>query len=124
MHWYLRVLEKYADFTGRARRMEYWCFYLVNIIVIFTLGIIDVLVGAYSQSMGVGLLSSLYSLGVLIPGFAVLVRRLHDTGRSGWWVLIGVIPVLGVLVLLVFTVLDSDVGTNAYGTDPTREDVT
>lgn len=124
MHWYLRVLEKYADFTGRARRKEYWFFVLINAVITFVLHGMDRVVGSYSVSMELGLLSSLYTLGVLIPSFAVLVRRLHDTGRSGWWTLIAVIPILGFLVLLVFTVLDSDAGQNAYGTDPTREDMT
>ena len=83
MNWYLGVLKKYADFNGRARRKEYWVFVLFNLIISCVLSVIDVFVGTYSAAMGVGILSGLYALGVLIPGIAVTVRRLHDTGRSG-----------------------------------------
>jgi len=118
MNWYLEVLKKYAVFSGRARRKEYWFFILFNIIISLALGAIDGLMGSYNESAGVGLLGGIYSLAVLIPGIAVTVRRLHDTGRSGWWFLIVLVPVIGALVLLVFMVLDSKPGQNQYGANP------
>src|SRR5437899_1593476 len=93
MHWYLEALKKYAVFSGRARRKEYWMFFLFNLIIGLVLGVIEGVAG------GPGVLESLYGLAVLIPGIAVSVRRLHDTNRSGWWLLIGLIPLIGVIVL-------------------------
>lgn len=119
MHWYLDVLKKYAVFSGRARRMEYWMFALINFVITIVLAIIDGMVGLGGESYGV--LSGLYTLAVLIPSLAVSVRRLHDTGRSGWWLLIALIPILGGLVLLVFMVLDSEAGPNQYGPSPKAE---
>jgi uncharacterized membrane protein YhaH (DUF805 family) len=118
MSWYLEVLKKYAVFSGRARRKEYWMFVLFNIIIILVLALIDYLTGTFSPRAGVGLLGGLYSLAVLIPSIAVTVRRLHDTGRTGWWILIGLIPVIGNIVLLIFMVLDSEPGANEYGPNP------
>jgi uncharacterized membrane protein YhaH (DUF805 family) len=112
MNWYISTLKKYADFGGRARRTEYWMFVLFNVIVSFVLAGVDMLIG------GFGILSGLYGLAVLIPSLAVSVRRLHDTGRTGWWLLIGFVPVIGVIVLLVFAVLDSEPGSNDYGPNP------
>jgi uncharacterized membrane protein YhaH (DUF805 family) len=118
MSWYLEVLKKYAVFEGRARRKEYWMFVLFNIIIIVVLALIDYLTGTFSPRAGVGLLGGLYSLAVLIPSLAVTVRRLHDIERTGWWILIGLIPVIGNIVLLIFMVLDSEPGTNEYGPNP------
>ena len=112
MNWYLQVLKNYAVFSGRAHRTEYWMFFLVNLIVTLALYIIEALVG------GPGVLGGLYSLAVLIPTLAVSARRLHDTNRSGWWLLIGLIPVIGSIVLLVFMVQDSQPGENQYGLNP------
>ena len=112
MNWYLEVLKKYAVFNGRARRTEYWMFVLFNIIISFVLGFVEGLVG------GPGVIGLLYGLAVLIPGIAVAVRRLHDTDRSGWWLLIAVVPIIGAIVLLVFMVQDSKSGQNQYGTNP------
>jgi uncharacterized membrane protein YhaH (DUF805 family) len=116
--WYLLVLKKYLVFEGRARRKEYWYFVLFNILAGITLGIIDNVTGTLNPETGVGLLSGLYSLAVLIPTIAVSIRRLHDTDRSGWWLLIALIPLIGGLVLLVFFVLDGTPGTNQYGPNP------
>lgn len=119
MQWYLKVLRNYANFQGRAHRTEYWMFVLVNFIVLAVLAFLDsMLFGGLSEAGGYGVLTGLYSLGILIPGLAVAVRRLHDTGRSGWWLLVGLIPVIGGLVLLVFMVLDSEEGANQYGPNP------
>ena len=118
MSWYLEVLKKYAVFDGRARRKEYWMFFLINIVVSVVLIAIDKLIGTFSHQAGFGLLQGLYSLALLIPSIAVTVRRLHDTGRTGWWILIGLVPVVGGIILLIFMVLDSEPGTNQYGPNP------
>ncbi len=115
MNWYLEVLKKYAVFSGRARRKEFWMFFLFNLIITFVLGFIEVLVG------GPGIVGTLYGLAVLIPGIAVSVRRLHDISHSGWWLLIGLIPLIGAIVLLVFMVQDGKPGQNQYGANPKEE---
>ena len=114
MSWYIEALKKYAVFSGRSSRREYWFFTLFNVIAAVVLIIIDSIIGSG------GLLTILYGLAVLVPALAVTVRRLHDTDRSGWWVLIWVIP-LGGLVLLVFALLDSTPGDNGYGPNPKSE---
>jgi uncharacterized membrane protein YhaH (DUF805 family) len=112
MDWYLEVLKKYALFTGRSRRTEYWMFTLVNAIILVVLGGIEKFLGTN------GLLDTLYALAVLLPSLGVSIRRLHDTGRSGWWLLIGFLPFIGWLVLLLFMVQDSEPGENEYGPNP------
>lgn len=111
MNWYIDVLKKYAVFNGRARRQEYWMFFLFNFIIAVLLGVIDAV-------LGIGFLSTLYALAVLLPSLGVAIRRLHDTGRSGWWVLISLIPLIGFIILIVFFVQDSQPGTNEYGANP------
>lgn len=118
MDWYLAVLKNYAQFSGRARRKEYWYFALFNLIFSGVLSFVDGLTGTWDPEYGVGLLSTIYSLAVLIPSIAVGVRRLHDTGRSAWWLLILLLPFIGVIIFLVFMVLDSEVGDNQYGASP------
>ena len=118
MNWYLEVLKKYAVFSGRARRKEYWFFVLFNIIIGLALTFIEFSTGLYDVESEIGLLSSLYSLAVLVPGIAVTIRRLHDTSRTGWWFLIAFVPIIGVIVLLVFMVFDSTPGDNQYGPNP------
>jgi uncharacterized membrane protein YhaH (DUF805 family) len=118
MNWYLQALKKYTVFTGRARRKEYWMFVLFNIIISAVLSIVDYLTGTYNSAYHAGLLSGIYSLAVLIPGIAVTMRRLHDTGRSGWWILIALVPIVGGIWLLVLMVLDSQPGENQYGPYP------
>lgn len=117
MNWYLEVLKKYTVFGGRARRKEYWFFALFNTLISFALGFIDVAVG-FTAASSVGILSVIYGLGVIIPSLAVTFRRLHDTGRSGWWLLILLIPLIGAIVVLVFMILDSEPGANQYGENP------
>jgi uncharacterized membrane protein YhaH (DUF805 family) len=111
MNWYVAVLKKYAVFTGRARRSEYWFFVLFNLIITVILALID-------AWLGTSFLEIIYSLAVLIPSLAVGVRRLHDTDRSGWWLLIGLVPLFGLIVLIVFFVQDSTAGANKYGPNP------
>jgi uncharacterized membrane protein YhaH (DUF805 family) len=111
MNWYLEVLKKYAVFSGRARRKEYWFFFLFNVIITIVLAVIDIVTG-------IGLLTGTYLLAMFIPGIAVSVRRLHDTGRSGWYMLIAWVPLFGPIVLLVFLAQDSQPGQNQYGANP------
>ncbi len=117
MNWYMEVLRKYAVFSGRARRKEYWMFTLFNIIVYIVLAIIDSAAGLQLGDSPYGILTAIYGLAVLIPSLAVAVRRLHDTGRSAWWLLIGLIPLIN-LILLVLMVLDSEPVDNEYGPNP------
>ena len=118
MNWYLEALKKYATFEGRARRKEYWFFALFNSLAVLVLMIVDGVTGTFDEKVGLGLLSGLFFLAVLTPGLALSVRRLHDTTRSGWWILIAFIPFIGGLVLVVFALLDSTAGANQYGPNP------
>ena len=118
MNWYLHVLKNYATFSGRARRKEYWMFFLISALISIVLTLLDILLGTYSVEYEAGLFSGLYSLLILLPSIAVVVRRLHDTDRSGWWILISLIPLVGVIVLFVFMCLDSQPGTNRFGVNP------
>jgi len=118
MDWYLEALKKYAVFEGRSRRKEYWFFGLFNAIFSVVLVIADVFFGTSGGVSSPGLLSGVYTLGVFLPALAVLVRRLHDTKRSGWWVLISFLPLIGVLVLLFFSLQEGQPGENQYGFSP------
>ncbi|MFD5200025.1 DUF805 domain-containing protein [Streptomyces sp. NPDC058375] len=111
MNWYLAVLKNYAGFSGRARRQEYWMFTLINFVISLVLLIIGMMIG-------VDFLASIYTLAVLIPSLAVSVRRLHDTGRSGWWLLIALVPFVGAIVLIVFLASEGKPETNEYGVNP------
>jgi uncharacterized membrane protein YhaH (DUF805 family) len=115
MSWYLKVLSQYAQFNGRARRKEYWFYALFNFIVSLLLTLIGRLIH-------LNWLDYLYGLLVFIPTLAVTVRRLHDTGRRGWWILIELIPIIGTIILLIFVCLDSQPGTNKYGPNPKESD--
>ena len=121
MNEYLNVIRNnYANFTGRARRREYWMFTLINVLVQLVLRVLDSLVGLSFEPgdvMGGGWLSGLYSLLVIIPHLAVMVRRLHDTGRSGWSALLALIPLIN-LILLVLLAEDSKPGANKWGPNP------
>lgn len=110
MNYYIQALKKYAVFNGRATRSEYWFFFLFNILISIAIGLV---VGILGES--VDFLNSIYSLAVLLPSLAVGVRRLHDTGRSGWWYLLALIPIVGWIVLLVFLAEKSGEGSNKYG---------
>ena len=120
MDWYIKVLKQYFDFSGRARRKEYWFFVLINLLISLGLSIIDSFIGTMNADTGYGLLSGLYALAVFIPALAVAVRRLHDTSRSGWWLLILFLPLIGLIVLLVF-LCQSSHPDNAYGEAPNLE---
>ena len=113
------LLNKYATFSGRARRSEYWWWYLFVTIVFLVASVIDQAIGfTYSDlTLGGGWLATIAAIVFLVPNLAVGVRRLHDTGRSGWWLLIGLVPLIGWIVLLYFFILDSE-NDNQYGPSP------
>jgi uncharacterized membrane protein YhaH (DUF805 family) len=111
MNWYVEVLKKYVVFSGRARRKEYWMFFLINMIIATVLYLIS------------NFLYNIYGLAVLIPGLAVSVRRLHDIDKSGWWLLVGLIPVIGWIWLIVLAATDSQPGQNQYGPNPKESEV-
>ena len=115
MDYYLAVFKKYATFSGRATRSEYWYFVLFNFLISLAISFTGII--GIPDSIVFGL-SMLYVVAVLIPSIAVFVRRLHDTNHSGWWWLVGFIPVIGAIVLLVFMCLDSDPAENKYGPNP------
>ncbi|WP_339723190.1 DUF805 domain-containing protein [uncultured Paraglaciecola sp.] len=110
MDYFIGPLKKYAEFTGRTRRKEYWMFFLIYTILIILLSVVDAVLGA-------GFLSLLFSLAMLVPSISIAARRLHDTGRSGWWQLISFIPLIGIIILIVFLVQDSH-DDNEYGANP------
>ena len=110
MEWYLSVLKNYVGFSGRARRKEYWMFFLHNTII-------SIVLTVFAGKINFPALSVIYSLAVLLPSLAVGARRLHDTGRSGWWLLLGLIPLIGTIILLIFLVQDSH-DENEYGVNP------
>lgn len=118
MNWYLQVLKNYAGFSGRARRKEFWMFELFNLIFLIVAMILDNVLGTTIEDLPYGLFYFLYALGVLIPGLAVAVRRLHDVGKSGWMILISLIPIIGGIWFLVLMVTDSNSGENQYGPNP------
>ena len=112
------VWNRYATFRGRARRSEYWWWTLAVILGEIVSAVIDVSTGLNYPGLPYGAVYSLFALAVFIPGLAVLFRRLHDTGRSGWNILWVLIPLVGSIVLIVFCCFDSDPYTNAYGASP------
>lgn len=112
MEWYIKVIQNYVGFQGRARRKEYWMFVLISFVISIILEVLQ-------KALHLGqILTTLYSLAVLLPSLAVSFRRLHDTGRTAWWILIGLIPIIGTIILLVFMFLDSQEGENKYGPNP------
>lgn len=108
MEWYLAVLKNYVGFSGRAHRKEYWMYTLINLIIVLVL---NVLVGVVEQLM---IVSTIYALATLLPSLAVASRRLHDTDRSAWWLLLAIIPLVG-LVLIVFLCQKGTEGPNRFG---------
>jgi uncharacterized membrane protein YhaH (DUF805 family) len=122
MDWYLKVLKNYFNFEGRARRREYWMFVLISVLISAGLGIVDGIAGLKTAS-GIGALGGLYSLAILVPSISLGARRLHDIGRSGWWQLIGLIPIIGWIILIVWAVTEGQPGPNRFGPDPKLDGV-
>ena len=118
MEWYFRVLAKYAVFRGRARRKEYWIYILFNVIFSIILAFVDMSMDTFDTKTGVGLFGTIYAAVLILPSMAVTVRRLHDIGRSGWWILIPIVPILGAILMFAFLVQDSDPGENRFGPNP------
>ncbi len=119
-YWQKVNLQSYATFRGRASRPEYWWALLANLIIYFALFWVQIILIFVAPSGIVASLSYLYSLAFLVPGLAVGVRRLHDTGRSGWWLLIGLIPAIGWIVLIVLFTVEGQANSNRYGDVPAR----
>ena len=112
MEWFLKVVrDNYANFDGRARRKEYWMFFLFNIFFSIVANIIDSIIG-------VPALSGILMLALLVPGIAVSIRRMHDIGNSGWMLLIGFVPLIGGIWLIILMAKEGDKGSNEYGEDP------
>ncbi|WP_018753567.1 DUF805 domain-containing protein [Paenibacillus sanguinis] len=114
MEWYLKVLKNYTGFQGRASRQEYWMFFLFNALAVLALSIVG---GIIHQTLGL-ILANVYLLAVLLPSVAVAIRRLHDTGKSGWFVLISLVPAVGSIILLFFLAQEGQSAANQYGSDP------
>jgi len=118
MEWYLTVIkERYAQFTGRAGRAEFWTFTLVNFAISMVLNFIGFLGLGFISSIAAGI-GSIYGLAVLIPGIAVAIRRLHDTDKSGWYLLLGLIPVIGTIGLIYLLAQESNPDENQFGPNP------
>ena len=119
MNWYLKVVrDNYANFKGRARRKEYWMFVLINTLITIPLYLIALYLMSQQDSFVGMIVYLIYGLAIFIPSLAVIVRRLHDIGKSGWWMLISFIPIIGGIWLLVLLVTEGDKGNNQYGSDP------
>lgn len=118
MNWYLKVIKNYTNFSGRARRKEYWMFVLFNIIFATAAAILDNMLGTSFPGGIYGTFYGLYTLFIFLPSLAVSVRRLHDIGKSGWMLFIALIPIIGAIWLLVLFLTDTEPGNNLYGTNP------
>ena len=118
MNWFVTALKSYAVFSGRSRRSEYWYFGLFYLIFYVAAAVVDVMIGSFERTSGIGVCTAIVALALLIPSISVTVRRLHDTGRSGWWLLIGFIPLVGWIILLVFMCQDGEPGANRFGANP------
>ncbi|MGD1894972.1 MAG: DUF805 domain-containing protein [Cyclobacteriaceae bacterium] len=116
MKYYFDAFRNYANFSGRSRRSAYWYFTLFHLLAVVLLTFTDIALGMSAE--GYGVLTTLYILGTIIPSLSLTVRRLHDTGRSGWYILIGLIPIIGSIILFVFYVENSQPGSNQYGPHP------
>lgn len=117
MDWYFKVLSNYIGFRGRARRKEFWMFILVNLILTAVLSALDHILG-WHRPNGEGTLTTIYGILIFLPWWAVQFRRLHDTDRSAWWLLLLIIPIVGWLVILVFNCQSGTAGSNRFGPDP------
>lgn len=117
MNYFIDALKNYATFSGRATRSQYWYFVLISSLIYIALIVVDLITGTYNEEAGIGLLSAIFTIALFIPNLAILVRRLHDTNRTGWWLFILLIPIIGFIVLLIFLCIDSK-EDNKYGVNP------
>lgn len=123
MEWYLKVLRQYGDFKGRARRKEYWMFLLFNLMFSLVALVLDNALNLNYTGSEFGPIYIAYGFGMIIPQIAAVVRRLHDIGKPGWMILVGLIPFIGGFWLIFLLVKDSDPGDNQYGPNPKEEEV-
>lgn len=114
MDYYIDAFRNYATFKGRASRKQYWMFVLLNFIISIAIGLVESAIGFGDMTF----LSFLYSIAVIVPNLSIASRRLHDTGRSAWWILLALIPLVGAIVLTVLLIFDSEKGSNKYGENP------
>jgi uncharacterized membrane protein YhaH (DUF805 family) len=122
IEWYKKVVfENYANFNGRARRSEVWYYILANIIILITAAVIDSSTGLNFEPLPYGVIYSIYALATFLPGIALAIRRLHDVGKSGWFLLISLLPIIGSIWMLVLFCTDGDHGKNDYGQDPKND---
>ena len=115
MNWYIQALKHYAVFNGRAGRKEYWYFFLFNALIFMLLTIADGIIGTAHHDGGIGWLGGIYLVLVLIPNLAVIIRRLHDSNRSGWWALTFLIPIVGLMAWLFLMIDEGTPEENRYG---------
>lgn len=120
MEWYLKVINSYFDFNGRARRKEYWMFVLINSIISIVSFYLDNILGT-TFAIGYGPIYIGYGLAVLIPSIAVAIRRLHDIGKSGWMYLLVILPIIGPIWLIILFVREGELGDNKFGPNPKNE---
>jgi uncharacterized membrane protein YhaH (DUF805 family) len=113
MNYYIEAIKKYAVFTGRSRRSEYWYFVLFNFLAAIAIGIVSVIINDRDNT-----LSRLYTLAMFLPALGVTIRRLHDIGKSGWWIFMVLIPLVGAIILIVWEATDGQPGSNKYGPNP------
>lgn len=119
MNWYLKVLSQYADFEGRARRKEFWIYLLIYVVVLMGLVLLDKMIFGSSEG-SMGWLTLIYIFATALPSLAVQVRRLHDIDKSGWWILIQLVPLIGWLWFLVLLCMAGTDGDNEYGPAPSE----
>ena len=110
MNWYMNVMRNYVNADGRARRKEYWTFFLIYIVIMLVAGVLD-------SVLGLGVIGGLVALVHLLPSICVGIRRLHDINRSGWWLLVALVPLVGWIIALYWAVKEGDTGANPYGAD-------
>ena len=120
MNYYLKALQNYANFNGRARRSEYWYFFLFNVIFAFAAMILDNVAGL-ANDLTYGPIYGLYALFAFLPGLAVADRRMHDIGKSGWMILVALIPLIGGIWILILFATEGHKGENEYGPDPKEQ---
>jgi uncharacterized membrane protein YhaH (DUF805 family) len=123
MSWYLLAWQRATDFSGRSRRKEYWLFHLINALAFLALFMVGLLFDWALFGLGhkggiTFFLFALYSIAAFVPALSITVRRLHDIGKSGWWYFIAFVPLIGGIILLIFTLFDSEPYANHWGLDP------
>ena len=120
MSWYVEAIKKFGTFSGRARRKEYWMFFLVNVVIEIVIGIISGILGSISKDLIIvgTIITGLYGLFIFVPALACVVRRLHDVNKSGAWIFISLVPIVGAIWLLVLLCTEGTRGANNFGEDP------